>query len=1317
MPRGKIGCGLFVVAVLLSQGQSRGPGEILFRSNFSDLQQRWEVVDVPGGKKIPSHWRFGLTETSGMASKDKAPATALLGGDTTWKNYTVKTSLHAVSPRGNLVGILFGYQDQGRFYAVGYNFAQGRFELALRTPGSYELLGFLKIDFPERTDVPLRLDFAGGRIRFSANDSVIFDVNHDRLSAGRFGLGGSDLRGSKVLFGPVRVSALDPGTLPARALQDLLSQRRGGKLVSVSDQAVRDFADLIDHRVDLEKDERQEGDYLSLNLKKVALPVEGIFAFPGEKPVEIHKIGVQLSDRYFPGGVEFLAAEENAEGAFKSLGKFEVKPEKDSYQEFVLGPAKARFLKIRILSAPADGYVQLNEMYVLGFEEGSGATAGPVETSVSSGDGKELFREDFSSAGLEKWETWDAPGSSVKKSQWRVVASEFSGISNDLADPSTFLLTGDKSWTDYSIRTHLLAVQADGNLTGPLFGYLDADHYYLAGYNFSENRFELGERTPGGYEVIAFAEADHPRGRWFPLRLDVFKQRILFWHNDQLVFDINEPRPIRGRVGVATSGLNSGDISLSGFDVVSLASTSPPPLEAQDLLSFRRGGAVIYRESLPKSEQFRDMLDHDVFQKKSPGNTYDLDLNQDALPQEAVFCFPKGRYAEIRGIGFQLGRDDFPGEVEFWTSTQTPKSGFQPLTTITLEPKPGSFQEFPVGPARAKYLKIRVIKGSGAKRLSIPEMYVTGRFLERGAERAEEETLGEIALREKEPNNSIAAAQSLPMDTYLGGKADKTDVDFYKLELAGKPGNVLNLAVNYLGVLRPGYRLMTAEGAEIDPETVDTAGNTINLKYTLKPGDYYLRIDRPDSYLTIVYDDSGSMSGSVETVKRILAGYLDNLGEGLNLQLMKYTDAPVSLSGFTRDAAVLKQALVKEVKGGGGTQTFAGLRGAVDSVRKQTGNRAVLAIFDEIDCSEKDCLQSYIDLWDAILDSGISFSTIGVQSGWGDPTPYFGNSREQIFREIAFASHGEFFHSPSDASVAQSADRIFRQLTSPVEYRLRAQWVQTEKRPGSVEVAFEKGAEKKAAKNVELILDASNSMWGQIQGQAKIAIAKQVLNEIVEGLPQEMNVGLRLYGHRYKMQDGRACQDTELVVPIGPIEKAKLKAAVSSISPKGKTPLVHSVLEGIADFRGLKNGTVVLVSDGVESCDGDINSIAPALKEAGLDLQVNIVGFDIKEVEARQQLEAIAASTGGIYLDAKDSGQLLSSLEQTLQVEFVLVDAAGKIQARGTVGGEPVKVMEGTYIIRLLVSPQPVEQEVIVAPGRKEKFRLTRTDGTWKLQQ
>jgi len=271
--------------------------------------------------------------------------------------------------------------------------------------------------------------------------------------------------------------------------------------------------------------------------------------------------------------------------------------------------------------------------------------------------------------------------------------------------------------------------------------------------------------------------------------------------------------------------------------------------------------------------------------------------------------------------------------------------------------------------------------------------------------------------------------------------------------------------------------------------------------------------------------------------------------------------------------------------------------------------------------------------------------------------------------------------------------------------------------PGLVKVNFMEGLAQEATKNVELILDASNSMWGQIKGESKISIAKEVLKQIIDGLPEEMNVGLRLYGHRYKVKDERACQDTELIIPIGPLQKDQLIQTIEKITPRGKTPLVYSILQSPQDFINLRGGTVVLISDGIESCEGDIKSIAPKLKESGIELTVNIIGFGIKEEEARKQLEAIAQSTGGIYLDAKDSQELLSSLQQTLKIEYDLIDEKGKVKASGYVGGEAVSLLEGEYILQLKLEPIFLETKVVVSPAKTSVFLLKREEGKWTIKK
>ena len=273
------------------------------------------------------------------------------------------------------------------------------------------------------------------------------------------------------------------------------------------------------------------------------------------------------------------------------------------------------------------------------------------------------------------------------------------------------------------------------------------------------------------------------------------------------------------------------------------------------------------------------------------------------------------------------------------------------------------------------------------------------------------------------------------------------------------------------------------------------------------------------------------------------------------------------------------------------------------------------------------------------------------------------------------------------------------------------------KAPGEVRVVLEKEAEKEAPLTVELIMDASNSMTGMIGKETKIAVARRVLKQTIEGLPETMQVGLRVYGHRYATDDyDNACRDTELVVPIGPVDKGALTGWVDRIQTKGRTPLVASVLAAIKDLEKVPNASIVLVTDGIESCKGDIKSIAPAIKAAGLALEVNIVGFDIKEAEGRQELESIARSTGGRYIDARNAGELLAALDQALKLGIVAIDAAGKEVGRGAVGGEAVKLQAGDYTIRVLTSPQPVEFKLTIRAGEQRELRLKKAAGAWILQ-
>ena len=136
-------------------------------------------------------------------------------------------------------------------------------------------------------------------------------------------------------------------------------------------------------------------------------------------------------------------------------------------------------------------------------------------------------------------------------------------------------------------------------------------------------------------------------------------------------------------------------------------------------------------------------------------------------------------------------------------------------------------------------------------------------------------------------------------------------------------------------------------------------------------------------------------------------------------------------------------------------------------------------------------------------------------------------------------------------------------------------------------------------RGLEVIFDASNSMWGQIDGTPKITIAKDTVRDVMTEFPEDIRVALRVYGHQYSREQ-KNCEDSELLVPLGTGNVDQIRSAIDGFKPKGQTPLGFSVEQVPADFGDFEGErAVVLITDGIESCDGDAVAAAEGFQAAG----------------------------------------------------------------------------------------------------------------------
>ncbi len=195
------------------------------------------------------------------------------------------------------------------------------------------------------------------------------------------------------------------------------------------------------------------------------------------------------------------------------------------------------------------------------------------------------------------------------------------------------------------------------------------------------------------------------------------------------------------------------------------------------------------------------------------------------------------------------------------------------------------------------------------------------------------------------------------------------------------------------------------------------------------------------------------------------------------------------------------------------------------------------------------------------------------------------------------------------------------------------------------------GAGKAKAESAKsyLIVDSSGSMWGQIDGTAKYLIAKDSLQKFLRSAYGSSDFGMIAYGHRSKS----SCDDIQIVAQPGELSHRNALSKLEKIVPKGKTPLTAAVEKAANELMNVGGQTnIVLFTDGLETCGGDLCALAEELKKSSVGLKANVIGFDLKEGDDKQ-LRCLADATGGVYVEASSPEELEAAF---LEVEKEIVE-------------------------------------------------------------
>lgn len=486
---------------------------------------------------------------------------------------------------------------------------------------------------------------------------------------------------------------------------------------------------------------------------------------------------------------------------------------------------------------------------------------------------------------------------------------------------------------------------------------------------------------------------------------------------------------------------------------------------------------------------------------------------------------------------------------------------------------------------------------------------------------------------------------------------------------------------------------------------VQTSPEGVVIEGVVEPGRVYLRTFEPPRSVVFAWDNSGSMGPFVDVTYQTLNVFAQGVDPDTErVQLLPFANTPAFLlDDWTGDPATLLAGLLAYDRRDGSSDAEGNLTYVVERLAERTGTRAIMLVTD---AESGFGARNVTRLWQAFEAAPPVVFAFETSSAGSDHT----QDRMQ-----SWASVGGGFYLKArtmtdlDAGFARASCLVRR----PKVVRVVAQFSEPVV-PGPGALVVRRGADRapeapSGPPALLVVFDASGSMGKLLPdgSSTRLDAARAVLLDLVENvLEDDVHFALRAYGHVRPA----AC-DTRLELRLALLDRAAAARAVLGIEPKlmSGTPLAASIEAAAQDLaRAEGPRTVVVLTDGEETCDGDPEAAIRALRAAGTDVRVSIVGFDVDAVDeavARDRFAAWATLGGGRYVEARDRDALAAAIVASLEpvaepteLAFEVLAADGTVVARGSVDGDAVVLPAGDYSVRLVGPDQRTIESVHVAP-------------------
>lgn len=494
------------------------------------------------------------------------------------------------------------------------------------------------------------------------------------------------------------------------------------------------------------------------------------------------------------------------------------------------------------------------------------------------------------------------------------------------------------------------------------------------------------------------------------------------------------------------------------------------------------------------------------------------------------------------------------------------------------------------------------------------------------------------------------------------------------LSLTGQPAVLARLA------------LFDAEDAVVPLRRLPSGPGEALWEAVVTPGAAYrVEVEEPPRNIVMAVDVSGSLAPFWAPLRAGLSAMADTMKPGRDfVRILPFDQEPAG--EWTDDPAVLRRSLASLsglVTGSGVEPTV--LRALRDLAGRE-GTKSILLLTDGATSGFTD--RPAMGL--ALERSGVQVFAAHL-GGWDDP-----RAETRLLQDLA-RTGGAYAHLQTQAGIDAALSRVSAWTRRPAFYELGLKRsLAPPPEPGSLrltraappkEVSPPAPQAEGAARPptaLALILDASGSMLRWMEGETRrIDAARAALRRIAAAqIPPGRLVALRVFGDSAAGECGG-----DLRLPLAAHAPEALLAAVEAAEPVNlaKTPIAANLTAAGADLAASPGGrTIVLLTDGEETCGGDPEAAIAALRAQGVEVTVTIVGFAVEDPALEADFARWAEQGGGAYLSARDEPALAEALAAAMGEGFsARAGPGGEIATRGVVGGPPVSLPAGTWFVEL----------------------------------